>query len=352
VTVKTVLTVALTALALGLLLYALSRAGFAFSITLLSTILAVAFDHGVVRLQQRGLRRMGAVTLVMLAFVAGVAGILLVIIPPAVNQARALGTQWPQLVKSLRHSRLYERVNQRVDLDQMIDRASKEAPARLANAIGPGLKAVADVVHGVAGVIAAFFLVIFMLLYGGPLVRALLGEAVPDRRDRYERMLLRIYRSIGSYLSGLSFICLVNAVIATLMLAIIRVPVFLPLGILSGLSSLVPLVGNTLVGATITVIAFFAVGPWRALASGIFFILYQQFENHLLAPVIYKRAVQLNPLVVALALLFFTELAGIGGAVVAVPTMAAGQIVLHEVLLFRREKLGLPIFGPTVQRTD
>jgi len=76
-----------------------------------------------------------------------------------------------------------------------------------------------------------------MLIFGGRVIRAALVEARPERRQVYESVLHKIYRSIGGYLSGLTLICTINATLTTTFLAINRVPFFLPLGILSGASS-------------------------------------------------------------------------------------------------------------------
>jgi predicted PurR-regulated permease PerM len=89
-------------------------------------------------------------------------------------------------------------------------------------------------------------------------------------------------------------------------------------------------------GATITVFVLVTGGAWKALAAAIFFVLYGQLEGNVLAPLIYRRTVDVNPLVTLLAILFLAELMGIAGAILAVPVAAATQIVMREVLAFRR----------------
>ena len=87
-----------------------------------------------------------------------------------------------------------------------------------------------------------------MLIFGGRLVHAAVAEARPERRPVYEKVLEKIYQSIGGYLGGLTLICLVNATLTTTFLAIDGVPFFLPLGLLAGLSSLVPYAGPLVAG--------------------------------------------------------------------------------------------------------
>ena len=153
----------------------------------------------------------------------------------------------------------------------------------------------------------------------------------------------KVYRSIGGYVGGLVIVVSVNAAVTTGFLAIVRVPYFLPLGLLSGLSSLLPMVGNTLAGLLISLVALAAGGGWLAAGVAGFFVLYQQFENQLLGPLVYRQTIHLNPLVGLLAVLVFTELAGIPGALAAVPLVAVGQVILRELLAFRRERLAGPV---------
>jgi predicted PurR-regulated permease PerM len=155
-------------------------------------------------------------------------------------------------------------------------------------------------------------------------------------------VLQKIYQSIGGYLGGLALICSINATLTTSFLAIDRVPFFLPLGILSGLSSMVPYAGPAVVGLTISLIALLTQGTWHGIAAGIYFIAYGQIEGNLLSPLVYKRTVHVNPLVTTLSILILGEIAGVVGAIVAVPVVATLQIVLREILRIRREQLRIP----------
>jgi predicted PurR-regulated permease PerM len=304
----------LTVLATGLLavvaVLVLVQARTAVGLMLACAIVAAALHHAVDRLRRLGLGRRLSIAAVMLAVVLALGGIGVAIVPPAVGQVEQFVADAPALLSQVRTSPLYRRLDRRLSLDEQVARLRDEAPAYLQTGLNAVLQAVRGVALGVGIGVTSFFLVLFMLAFGGTLVRALLDEATPVRRPRYERVLAKIYRSIGGYLGGLAFICLVNAVTTTAFLAIAGVPFFLPLGLVSGLSSLVPLVGNTLAGVLITAVTLAAGGPWRAVATVAFFVLYQQFENHLLGPAVYRRTVALNPLVVVLALLLSAELGG------------------------------------------
>jgi predicted PurR-regulated permease PerM len=119
------------------------------------------------------------------------------------------------------------------------------------------------------------------------------------------------------------------------------VPFFLPLGILSGASSTIPYAGPFVTGTLISLIALVTGGGWHGIASAIYFILYGQLEGNVLSPLIFRRTVHVNPLVVTVSVLFLGEVAGIIGAIVAVPVVAALQIILREILRERRQQLDL-----------
>ena len=104
---------------------------------------------------------------------------------------------------------------------------------------------------------------------------------------------------------------------------------------------MVPYAGPLVMGVTISLVALVTVGPWHGLAAGIYFILYGQLEGNVLGPLIFRRTVHVNPLVTTLSLLFLGEMAGIIGAIVAVPVVATLQIVLREILRIRRQHLAL-----------
>ena len=93
-------------------------------------------------------------------------------------------------------------------------------------------------------------------------------------------MILKIYDLIGAYLGGLFLICSINATLACTMLAIVEVPFFLPLGLASGFSNLVPYAGPIVMGLVITGMTMLTLGVWKGVACAIFFVIYGQLEEH------------------------------------------------------------------------
>lgn len=322
----------------------------ALTLTVSALMIAVALDHVVSLLVKRGVRRSHAIALVAATAVALTAGVTSSIIPPLVAQGKQLGQRVPEMLSHVRATHFFQTIDTHFNVSTRLIQLERRLPELLSGAAGPLLSLVGSVVNALGAAVTIFFLAIFMLVFGGRLVRNLLAEATPERRGRYEKMVEKIYRLIGGYLGGLILICTINATMATTFLAIVRIPFFLPLGLISGFSSLVPYAGPLVAGATVSVLTAVTGGLWKGVACAIYFVLYGQLEGNVFGPLIFRRTVHVNPLIVLLSLLFFGEIAGVIGAVLAVPVTAALQILVREMLRVRREQLHLahtPLNTPT-----
>ena len=301
-------------------------------LTLGGAIAAVAMDHAVEALAPRRLRRPWAIAAVLCGLVVVWVALGFLLVPPIVSQARALAAEAPALWRKLQGTPLFASLDSRFHFLEQLRESVPGAATALSTAVG-------GVVSALGGILAFVFLAVFMLVFGRDLAAAFVAEVVsPANRERAERIASNIYRAVGGYLGGLLGICAINATLTTVALVILRTPFFLPLGILAGASSLVPYAGPLVAGATVSLFVLVTGGVWKALAAAIYFVLYGQLEGNVLAPLIYRRTVDVNPLVTLLAILFMAEFIGIAGAILAVPVAAAGQIVMRELLAFRRSR--------------
>jgi predicted PurR-regulated permease PerM len=341
VTFKTVFTISFGVLVVALLVSAVAHALVAVTLIGAAAMIAIALDHAVVLLTRRRVRRPLAIAAVTLTLLALVVALALTVIPPAVSQGKQLAQDAPHFIHSARGSGLFRTLDAHFHLASYVENVEHRFPEMLAGAATPILSALGGLLTGVGALVTISFLVVFMLIFGGRLLRAALNESRPEHLAMYEDLLHKIYQSIGGYLGGLTLICLINGTLTTSFLAIDGVPFFLPLGILSGLSSMVPYAGPLVMGVAISLIAFLTGGSWHGVAAAIYFIVYGQLEGNVLGPLIFRRTVHVNPLVTTLSLLFLGEMAGIIGAIVAVPVIATLQIVLREILRVRRERLQL-----------
>lgn len=301
-----------------------------------AAMVAVALNHLVHFLQRRGVKRGWAIVLVMVGAILLVAGILLLIIPAAVSQGRALVEQAPKLFENIRQSTAFDFLDRHFGIEQSFRDALTNGTGLAKAGASPVLGAIGGVLSAVAAAATMAALVVFMLVFGPGLLTDLFQLLDTEARSRWERISARTYASIGGYLGGLLVICSVNATLTTTCLALLKLPFFLPLGILSGFASLIPYAGSVTVAVVVTVLTLLTSGVVKATIVVGYFILYGQFEGNVLGPYIFRRTVHLDPLVTLLAILLLAELMGVIGAVVAVPVVAVAQVVLRDLLVAGR----------------
>jgi predicted PurR-regulated permease PerM len=131
---------------------------------------------------------------------------------------------------------------------------------------------------------------------------------------------------------AISVICGITTFVVLLLLGM---PYAAPLALLVAVLDLIPLVGATLGGALLVIVGLF-VEPWKAVMLLVYIVVYQQVEGSLLQPIVYSKAVQLNGLVILIALLVGGQLLGIPGALLAIPVAEIIRIVITELLAYRR----------------
>ena len=345
-TIKRTATIALTVLAIAFAAGVLVRTPLAVGLTVTSLLIAIALNRPIQALERRGLPRWLGITLVMLAVVGAIAGVVVLLVPPAVGQGRQLVENAPEFLTKLRETAPYRFLERHLPLDQMIADERSRFPSLARQLVDPVLALLRAILAGVAELVTVLFVVVFMLASGRQLVWSALATAKPESRARYASILTQIYRSLGGYIAGMLLLVVTNALFAGIFLAAIGVPYFLPLAVMSGLASIIPYVGALLVGTVLSAVAWLNNGLWTGVFTVGYYVAYQQFENHVVSPLVYRRTVDLNPLVILIAALFMTELGGIPGALVAVPLAASVQIVLREILRARKERLNLPEVPP------
>jgi len=335
VTLKTAFTVCFAVTTTAALIIFVVRTRGMLTLTACAAMVAIALNHPVHILQRRRIHRPWAIAIVVVAALLLLSGVLLLIIPAAVSQGSELIRQAPKLLDEIRKSRVFKVLDEHFGVEQVL---RDNVPSLAKTGASPVLGAIGGVVSAVAGVATMAALVVFMLVFGPGLISSFVRQLDAAVRRRWERIISRSYSSIGGYLGGLLVICSVNATLTTICLAVLHIPFFLPLGILSGFSSLVPYAGPLSVAVVVTVVTLLTSGVVKAALVAGYFILYGQFEGNVLGPYVYRRTVHLDPLVTLLAILFLAELMGIAGAIVAVPAVAVAQIVVRDLLAERHEQ--------------
>jgi predicted PurR-regulated permease PerM len=307
---------------------------------LVALFLALALNPAVEGLQRRGIRRRGiAVTVTLFLAVAAIAGMGALFIPTLVREVRDFVDAVPGYVEDLTQGEgplgFLER---EYDITDRVRDAIREGGAsRILGVSGTAVAVTKGVVTAIVAVISITFLTFFMLLEG-PLWMERIYSLVPERsQERWRRVGRDIYRTVGGYVAGNLLISLIAGIASALVLLVLGVPFAIALGLLVAILDLIPLAGATLATVLVATVAFL-----DSITAGIvvliFMLVYQQVENHVLFPVVYSRTVQLSPLVVLIAVLIGAEIAGILGALGAIPIAGAIQVLFIDWLRQRHER--------------
>jgi predicted PurR-regulated permease PerM len=306
---------------------------------LIATLLAAALNPAVEAIERRGLARVWAATIVFVIALLVVTGIGFLIIPPLVTQVTDFGNAVPDLIDDLTAGRgpLGWLQDEYQIVDRIREAIEKQGVGGILGLGGPVLDVVRSVVTAVVGAITIIFLTYFMLLEGPRTIRGILGLLPESTRPRYERVGRDIYRAISGYVTGNLLISLMAGTLSTIVLFAVGSEYAVALGLLVAVLDLIPLAGATLAAILVSTVIFIETDWLRCLIVIGFFIGYQQFENHVLQPLVYGRTVQLSPLAVLCAVLIGAQLAGILGALLAIPIAGSLIAIVREVLLYRKD---------------
>ena len=179
------------------------------------------------------------------------------------------------------------------------------------------------VVEIVAGTVLTLFVGFFLIKDGDRIWAWLTGFLAPDRADRADRAGRAAWQVLVSYVRGTVLIALIHSVVIGLTLWLLRVPLVIPLVAVVFLAAFVPLVGILVAGVLAIGVTLATRGWVPAVILLVVFLLENQLDGHLLQPQVVGRIIRLHPLAVILVLAVGGIVAGIPGAVVAVPTAAA-----------------------------
>ena len=284
-------------------------------------------------------RRSLATLVVYLLLVLLIAGVITLFAVPLARQATSLAHQLPTLIDDARAGRgpvgrLLDRTHVLTYIQQNDGKIRSFAGSLGAPALG-FLKTAAT---GVAATITIFVLSFLMVVEGPKLVSGTLSLFPDDRAQHIRAVGTDCAKTITGYISGNLLISVICGLLTYVVLKIIGIPFSGLIALFVAISDLIPLVGATL-GAVVAGLAAFIYSVPAGIIVVVFFVVYQQLENHLLQPLIFSRTVQLNPLTVLIAILIAVELAGLLGALLAIPIAAMIQIILRDLWARHRGRL-------------
>jgi predicted PurR-regulated permease PerM len=342
VPVRTILATIGLVLATALLLYIVLQVRQVLTWIVVGAFFAVALTPVVDWVQRRllgGRRRALATFLVFFVVVVVFGAVIAAFAVPLVNEGTRFAGQLPGLIDDARSGRgpvgnLLERTSALEWVQNNQARISKFASGLTAPAAG----VLSGLATGIAGTLTVFVLAYLMVLEGPKVVDGVINIFRPSTGERIRRVGADCAKSVTGYISGNLLISVICGGLTYVVLLILGVHFAGLIGLFVGIADLVPLVGAT-IGGVAAVLAGFIHSVPAGIAVLVFFVLYQQLENHLLQPIVFARTVKLNPLTVIVAILIGAELLGILGALLAIPVASIIQVILRDVWDHRRGQL-------------
>ena len=335
-----VLRIALTVVGVGLSLYVVYLLRQPISWVLIAGFIAVALSAPVNYLERR-LRRGLAITIVYVGLLLVPIGLGALIIPPIVTQVEHFAVNAPHYAADARDyiekNSTLRGIQRKYDIAGQIQSKAKDLPGKLGSAasvlgdIGLGL------VNSIFQLVTILILAAFMLGGGRSWRDGALAYQSQARAERLRRVTDNIAAAVGSYVAGALLQAFIAGVTSYLVMLILGIPFRGPLAVLIALFDLIPLVGATIAAVVVGVVTLFVDFPTATIVWTIWSIVYQQVENTVIQPRIQSRALDVQPFVVLVAVLFGSTLLGVVGALIAVPAAAALQIVVREWLRYREE---------------
>jgi putative heme transporter len=281
-----------------------------------------------------------------LAALIGVLGLLAALIGPVVLVGQQVATQFGDL-----GTRIEEGIARVRDwliggplplTDQQLNQIWQQARDATRNATPAPASGAMLAAEALGAALLALVLLFFLLKDGQQMWSWLLGRLPARWRYRADAAGSAGWHALSGYIRGTVIVAAVDAVGIGAALLIVGVPLALPLALLTFVAAFVPIIGATVAGAAAVLVTLVANGPTQALIILAAVIAVQQTEGNLLEPLVMGRAVRLHPAVILVAVAAGTVLAGVAGAIVAVPVVAVAYRVITTLAATRERSRPVP----------
>src|SRR6266540_544135 len=313
-----------------------------FAAIFLTLALLPAVDRvGSLRVRGRGLPRWLAILLVYVVMLVLFVFLVLQVVPPIIKEFENLGSKAPGYVHDFKNwanqNQQFQDLNRKYDITHTLSKQASDIPSALGVAAGELKSITVSILEGLLAAITVLALTFFLLLDGRQQGERMLSRMSPDTAERLRRIATRIAAVVKSYVTVNLGLAVAAGTFTWLVLELLGVDLAVTMGVIVGFLDLVPLIGLTVGGLFVAIVASFHNFPATLIAWLVLFLVYQQIQDRVIQPLLYKSAVQVHPAVAIISILVGAELAGILGALLAIPAAATIGVLIDEALLYRRE---------------
>jgi predicted PurR-regulated permease PerM len=315
-----------------------------------AVFLALAMNPAVDRVESIRVRgrkifpRWLAILVVYLLLFALFVFLVLQVVPPVIREFEQLGSLVPGYVHDFKQwandNQQFQELNQKYNITQTLSQQASSLPSKLGGAAGEIQSITVSLLGHLLAAITILALTFFLVLDGRQQRDHFLERVSPDHAERLRRVSDRIAGVVKSYVSINLLLAIAAGVFTWLVLELLNVDLAVTLGVTVGFLDLIPLIGFTVGGFFVAIIAAIAGFPGKLIVWLIFFLVYQQVQDRVIQPLLYHNAVQIHPAVAIVAILVGAQLAGILGALLAIPTAASIGVLVEEWLDYRRDSAG------------
>jgi predicted PurR-regulated permease PerM len=318
----------------GLVALAVLSIGTLLSI-LVAAVLALGLDPPVGALVRRGWNRGRASVAMFAALFAAVVAIVLVTAGPLWDQITEFVHQLPHYWDEIQQQSWFQSLTQTAGVDDKVRNALKELAAGLPDAANAVLGIAGGVFGSLLSLVTLTFLALFLLMERPTITDWLFGFAPPSVERRWHPVVEDAISAVSSSLIGNVAISIVAGTVAGVSAWLMGLPFPIVLAVITGFLDLIPQVGAT-IAAVILVAVALTVSTGAAIVMLVVQLIYQQVENYIVYPIVYRRAVELSAFTTIVSVLIAGSLLGVVGAILAVPFAAVIKIVLREASRPRR----------------
>jgi predicted PurR-regulated permease PerM len=282
---------------------------------------------------RRGMGRGVATTLAFLTIAAGILFFAIALVPSIVDGAHALKEKIPDYVNQVQNTSTSDALN----ADQAVQSAGDAAQggAKFFENSDKVIKLVGGIASAGFAAFMIFTFTLYFLVYGRELVDRTSGLMPPSYREPFVDAVRQIYGVNKGYWYGKFLIGVIAGLTTFLTMKLLGLPYAAPLSLFVAITDLIPNIGATL-GTIPVVLVGLLEEPWKGVVAGAVLILYQQVENNLITPKVFKETVEIHPFVSVVAVIVFTTLFGIVGALIAVPVTKGIEILVAAIREGRR----------------
>lgn len=309
----------------------------ALTLVVVAFFLALALNPPVSWLSRRlpGNSRGLATAVAYLAVLLFLGLIIYATVPPLVSQTRDFIDKLPDYAEELKDGDSFAaRQVERFQLADEIDEFESWATSNLSDVAGPIFSLLQRIGANLISVITVLVLTFFMLVEGPQWMRRFLALQPKSKRAHRQALAERMYRVVTGYVNGQLIVAFIAATSALTIMSVLKVfnidiPFIIPLSAIVLITGLIPLIGNTLGAVIVVAVSLFESIP-AAIIMAVFFLIYQQIENNAIQPVIQARSVEMTPLMILIAAIFGVTVAGLLGALLAIPVAGCLRILFND----------------------